>query len=58
MSAVKPLPPLDGFSRAELEDLVGILHRALVRAQSDYETLSATTERAIGMLRAISEPAK
>ena len=43
------LPPLDGFTRDELCDLVRILHGALVRARADYETLSATAQQAIDL---------
>jgi hypothetical protein len=57
MAQATELPPLDGFTRAELEELVGTLHGALVRAQADYETLAATTDKAVGILKSLVGPA-
>lgn len=51
-TATTELPPLDGFNRAELEELIGVLHGALVRAQADYTKLAATCDRAVSVLEA------
>lgn len=56
MNAPFVLPPLDGFNRAELEELIHVLHGALGRADADYKALEATANRAIAMLKAIVEP--
>jgi hypothetical protein len=44
------LPPLDNFTRPELEDLIGVLHGALLAAQRDFlkltEAVRIATERA------------
>jgi hypothetical protein len=44
---ISALPPLDDFTRAELAELVRVLHGALVRAQADFTTLAATCGQAI-----------
>ena len=49
------LPPLDGFTRAELCELVRVLHGGLVRAQADYDALAVTTKNAIGVLEAVEK---
>ena len=50
------LPPLDGFTRDELVELIRILHGGLVRAQSDYELLASTAARAVEVLQALATP--
>jgi hypothetical protein len=47
-----PLPSLDGFTRAELCELVRILHNGLARAHADFEALAATTRQAINVAEA------
>lgn len=42
MTTTIKLPPLDGFTREELEELIRVLHGGLVRAQADYDALSST----------------
>jgi hypothetical protein len=51
-ATINELPPLDGFTYAELAELVRILHAALVQASADYEALSATTRQAIDVASA------
>lgn len=45
------LPPLDGFTRDELCELIRILHGGMVRAHADYVTLEGITQSAISSLR-------
>jgi hypothetical protein len=56
MAYTTEIPPLDGFTRAELEELIGVLHGSLVRAHADYDVLAATAEKAVEVLRTIAGP--
>lgn len=48
---VDDLPSLEHFTRDELVELVGILHRSLRKADEAYVSLAGTTEHAIEVAR-------
>ena len=51
------MPPLDHFTRAELVELIGILHGAINEARRDYRLLAETTQSALDTLRTVAAAA-
>lgn len=51
MSKVNDLPSLDGFTRGELEELIGILHGALTVASVQFEELHDTAQASLDLAR-------
>jgi hypothetical protein len=52
---IKPLPSLDHFTREELVQLVGVLHRTLMRADRSYTELAKVTTRALDTMQAVAD---
>ena len=51
MANVADLPSLERFSREELEQLIAILHGALVRASSQFEELHDAAQASLDIAR-------